>query len=54
MIIFQENKATGVSCGVNDWGELFIGDNRSGANLCDTPENRKYILKQFAYWGNKN
>ena len=54
MIIFKENKATGLSCGVNDWGELFIGDNRSGANLYDTPENREYVLEQFEYWNNKN
>ena len=54
MIIFKENKVTGLSCGVNDWGELFIGDNRSGANLSDTPENREYILEQFKYWDNKN
>lgn len=24
MIIFKENKKTGLSCGINDWGELFI------------------------------
>lgn len=54
MIIFKENKKTGLSCGVNDWGELFIGDNRSGDNLSDTPENREYVLEQFEYWNNKN
>lgn len=54
MIIFKENKETGLSCGVNDWGELFIGGNRSGANLSDTPENREYVLEQFEYWNNKN
>lgn len=47
MIIFKENKVTGLSCGVNDWGELFIGDNKSGANFPDTSENRNYILELF-------
>ena len=28
-------------------GELFLGDNRSGYNLPDTPENREYILEDF-------
>lgn len=53
MIIFKENKVTGLSCGVNNWGELFIGDNRSGVNLPDTPENRDYVIKQFNYWNIK-
>ena len=47
MIIFKENKETGLQCGVNDYGELFLGDNRSGYNLPDTPENREYILEDF-------
>ena len=54
MIIFKENKVTGLSCGVTDWGELFLGDNKSGANLSGTPENREYVLEQFEYWNNKN
>lgn len=49
MIIFKENKETGLSCGVNDWGELFIGDDKSGANFSDTLENRKYILELFKH-----
>lgn len=53
MIIFKENKKTGLSCGINDWGELFIGDNKSGANLPDTSENREYILEQFEHWNNR-
>ena len=47
MIIFKENKETGLQCGVNDYGELFLGDNQSGYNLTDTPENREYILADF-------
>ena len=47
MIIFKENKETGLQCGVNEYGELFLGDNQSGYNLTDTPENREYILADF-------
>ena len=47
MTIFKENKKTGLSCGINDYGELFLGDNSSGYNLPDTPENREYILRDF-------
>ena len=50
MIVFLEDKETGLSCGVNDDGDLFIGDDRSGANLPDTPENREYVVDQFHYW----
>ena len=41
MLIFKEDSRTGVSCGLNDFGELFIGNSRSGYNLPDTPENRE-------------
>ena len=51
MKIFAE--ANGVSCGVNDDGDLFLGNDRSGYNLPDTPENREYILSDFAYWCGK-
>lgn len=47
MIIFKENKETGLQCGVNEYGELFLGDNQSGYTLTDTPENREYILADF-------
>lgn len=53
MIIFRENKQTGLQCGLNDFGELFIGDKKSGANLKDTPENREYLLREFAYWNDE-
>lgn len=33
MLIFKEDSRTGVSCGLNDFGELFIGNSRSGYNL---------------------
>lgn len=47
MMIFKENEKTGLQCGVNDYGELFLGDDLSGYNLPDTPENREYILDDF-------
>lgn len=33
MLIFKEDSRTGVSCGLNDFGELFIGNSRSGRLL---------------------
>lgn len=33
MEIFKEDARTGVSCGVNDFGEVFCGDDRSGYTL---------------------
>lgn len=47
MTLFQENKETGLQCGINDDGDLFVGDNRSGYSLPDTPENREYVIKDF-------
>lgn len=47
MTIFMENKETGLSCGINDDGNLFMGDNNSGYNLPDTPENRERVIKDF-------
>ena len=50
MTIFAENKQTGLQCGINDYGELFLGNNNSGYNLPDTPENRELIMNDFEYW----
>lgn len=50
MIIFKENKKTGLQCGVNDFNEVFLGDNRSGYNLPDTEENRETVKRDFDYW----
>lgn len=50
MKIFKENKKTGLRCGITDTGVLFLGNNRSGYNLPDTPENREYIMQDFDYW----
>jgi hypothetical protein len=40
----------GLECGINDDGDLFLGDDRSGYNLRDTPENRECILKDFEHY----
>ncbi len=50
MTIFKEDKKTGLQCGVNDYGELFVGNERSGYNLPDTDENRERVLNDFDYW----
>lgn len=50
MTIFKENKKTGLQCGVNDFGELFLGNAESGYNLPDTEENRAIIKEDFDYW----
>lgn len=63
MTILKENKATGISCGINNDGELFFGitsekynyytgqieRNHMGYNLPDTPDNRQKILADFEY-----
>lgn len=46
MIIFA--KYNELECGINDDGDLFLGDDRSGYNLPDTLENRERILNDFA------
>lgn len=33
MKIFKQNKTTGLSCGINDFGELFLGNKKGGCNL---------------------
>ena len=47
MTIFKENKETGLSCGINDDGDLFLGNKSSGYNLIDTSDNREYIKADF-------
>ena len=47
MVVFKENKETGLSCGINDDGELFLGNDKSGYNLPDTKRNREYIIRDF-------
>ena len=47
MKVFYRDEKTGIEAGVNDFGELFFGDDSSGYNLPDTPENREYIRRDF-------
>ena len=47
MRIFKENKKTGLKCGINNYGELFLGDDKAGYNLRNTSRNRKRILNDF-------
>ena len=47
MKVFYRDEKTGIEAGVNDFGELFFGDDSSGYNLPDTPENREYIRREF-------
>jgi len=47
MKVFYRDEKTGIEAGVNDFGELFLGDDNSGYNLPDTPENREYIRREF-------
>lgn len=54
MIIFKENKETKLSCGINDYGELFLGDDRSGYNLPWTPENEERVKADFDYYTGRN
>ena len=50
MIIFKENKKTGLQCGINNNGDLFLGDDRSGYNLPDTEENRERVIRDFDFY----
>lgn len=54
MTIFAEDKKSGIQCGVNDLGDLFLGNGRSGYNLPNTPENREYILADFSRFCGRN
>lgn len=50
MTIWRKDEETGLECGINDDGNLFLGNDGSGYNLPDTPENREYILNDFDRW----
>jgi len=47
MEIWLIDKKTGIECGLNSDGDLFLGDDKSGYNLRDTKENRKRIINDF-------
>lgn len=54
MVVWASDENTGISIGVNDCGELFLGSDTSGYNLIDTPENREYIECDYRYYTGKN
>ena len=50
MQIWKRDERTGIEVGINDDGELFLGNDRSGFNLPDTEENREAILRDFDFY----
>ena len=51
--VWAQDEKTGIAIGFNRSGELFLGNDRSGYNLTDTPENRDYIKRDFRYYTGK-
>ena len=47
--ILKRDEQTGIQCGINDLGRLFIGDTICWYNMEDTPENREKLLADFEY-----
>lgn len=47
--ILRRDEQTGIQCGVNDLGQLFLGDAICWYNLEDTPENRGKLLADWEY-----
>ena len=45
MVIFE--KCGDLEWGINNDGDLFLGDSQSGYNLPDIPENREYSKADF-------
>ena len=45
--IFRRDEQTGIQCGINDLGRLFIGDKLCWYNMEDTPANREKLLADF-------
>ena len=50
MMILKRNDKTGLECGINDEGMLYLGDDRSGYNLPNTPDNLEYVLRDFDFY----
>lgn len=50
MKIWLEDEKTSIECGINNQGELFLGDDKSGYNLPDTPENREKVINDFCWY----
>ena len=45
--IFRRDEQTGIQCGINYLGRLFIGDRLCWYNMEDTPANREKLLADF-------
>ena len=50
MQVWKRDERTGIECGINDDGELFLGNDQSGFNLPDTEENRSMLLRDFDFF----
>lgn len=50
MQVWKRDERTGIECGVNSDGELFLGNHCSGFNLPDTEENRSILLRDFDFY----
>jgi len=50
MQVWKRDERTGIEIGINDDGELFLGNSQSGFNLPDTEENREAILRDFDFY----
>lgn len=47
MEVWLRDEKTGIEVGINDDGDLFIGNEDSGGNYHDTKENREKIVRDF-------
>lgn len=47
--IFRRDDQTGIQCGINGAGDLFIGDSVCWRTMPDTPENRERLLLDWSY-----
>ena len=47
MKIWLSDYKTGIECGINKDGEIFLGDDKSGSTVHDTPENREKVIEAF-------
>lgn len=47
--ILQRDDQTGIQCGINGAGDLFIGDAVCWRTMPDTPENREMLLLDWCY-----
>ena len=54
MTILYRDEASGIEAGINNDGDLFLGDDKSGYNLHDTPDNRRCIERDFVRYTGKS